>query len=332
MRAVRMHAYGGPEVLKVDEIPVPEPGPGEVCVRIHASSVNPIDWKIRSGGQRGIIRYALPRTLGLDLSGEISALGSGVTDLKIGDEVWSSPHHTAGGTYAEYAVLPASQLGLKPVSLSHQEAAALPLVGLTAYEALVTKAKLQPGERVFIQAGSGGVGHIAIQIAKAMGAQVLTTCSTRNLELATSFGADKVIDYTKEDFEALVKDVDVALEALGGASRQRTLSVIRRGGRMSCIVGDIPQHVKRHGPAIGVPMAVLKIAGFVVQARMRRGVRVYQVVRPPVRTRLDQLAALVEAGKVRPHIDRTFPLAELSKAHSYSETGRVRGKIVISMT
>lgn len=330
MRAVRMQAYGDPEVLKLEEIPVPEPGPGEVCVRIHASSVNPIDWKIRSGGQRGLIRYPMPRTLGLDLSGQVSALGAGVTDFKVGDEVWSSPHHTAGGTYAEYAVVPASQVGPKPECLTHQEAAAMPLVGLTALEALVTKSKLQSGERVFIQAGSGGVGHIAIQIAKAKGAHVMTTCSTRNVDLVKGLGADQVVDYTKEDFEAVIQDVDVALEALGGDFRQRTLNVLKRGGRMPCIVGDIPVHVKKHGPAIGVPLAVFKIAGFVVQARLRRGVTVYQVVRPPQRERLDELAALVETANIRPHIDRVFALDELPEAHRYSETGRVRGKIVIA--
>lgn len=331
MKAVQMTAYGDPGVLAVHEVPTPEPGRGEVCVRIRASSVNPIDWKIRSGGQRGLIRYRMPRTLGLDLSGEVCAVGPGVADLKVGDEVWGSPSHTAGGTYAEYAVVPASQLGPKPPTLSHHEAAALPLVGLTAWQALVIKARVQPGERVLVQAGAGGVGHVAIQIAKSLGAEVITTCSTRNVELVRALGADRVIDYTREDLVLVLKDVDVGLEALGGAHRARTLQVIRRGGRMPCIVGNIPVYVKRYGPWFGVPLAVADIVGFSARARVMRGVRVFQVVRPPRRDLLDALAALVASGGLHPRVDRVFGLDELSEAHRYSETGRAQGKIVIDV-
>jgi len=331
MKAVRMQAYGAPDVLALDEVPRPEPGPGQVTVRIHASSVNPIDWKIRSGGQRGLIRYSMPRTLGMDLSGEVAAVGSGVRDLKVGDEVWGSPAHTADGTYAEYAAIPAGQLGLKPKRLSHPEAAALPLVGLTALEALVTKAKVQAGERVLIHAGSGGVGHVAIQIAKAKGAEVVTTCSERNIDLVRSFGADQVIDYKKEHFHETLSGVDVGLEALGGPCRAQTLQVLRRGGRMPCIVGNIPKFVKRYGPALGVPLAVFDIAGFVLKARLLKGVRVYQIVRPPRRDRLDALRQLVDAGQLTPRIDRSFGLDAVAEAHTYSQTGRARGKIVIEV-
>lgn len=330
MRAVRMHGYGGPEVLSLDEVETPEPGPHEVRVRIHASSVNPVDWKIRSGAQRAVIRYRLPRTLGMDLSGVVDAVGSKVTDLAVGDEVWSSPHHHAGGTYAEYAVVPAAQVGSKPAALSHQEAAALPLVGLTAWEALVTKAKLQSGERALIHAGAGGVGHVAIQIAKARGAEVITTCSARNVELVTELGADRVVDYRTERFDEVLSDLDVALEALGGEYRDRTLSVLRRGGRLPCIVGGFPQAVKRHGPTLGVLVAVSQIVGFTVRARLTRGVKTWTVVRPPRRAELDALAELVVAGQLRPRIDRVFGLDEVAEAHRYSETGRARGKIVIS--
>lgn len=326
-----MHAYGGPEVLRLDEIERPEPRRGEVRVRVHAASVNPIDWKIRSGGQRGLIRYRMPRTLGLDLSGVVDAVGPGVASLAVGDEVWGSPSHTAGGTYAEYAVVPEGQLGPKPVGLTHAEAAALPLVGLTAYEALVTKSKLQSGERVLVHAGAGGVGHVAIQIAKARGAEVSTTCSARNAALVRELGADRVVDYRTEAFDEVLSELDVALEALGGESRARTLTVLRRKGRMPCIVGDIPAAVKRHGPALGIPIAVGRIVGFTVRARLSKGVKVFQVVRPPKREALDALAALVDAGQLRPRIDRRFSLDAVAEAHRYSETGRARGKIVIDV-
>lgn len=331
MRAARIHAYGGPEALVIDEVPVPEPGPGEVRVRVHASSVNPVDWKIRSGGQRGAIRYRLPRTLGLDLSGVVDAVGPGVEGLAVGDEVWGSPSHTAGGTYADFAVIPADQLGPKPAGLTFAAAAALPLVGLTAYEALVTKADLQAGERVLVHAGAGGVGHVAIQIAKVRGAEVITTCSAKNEALVRALGADEVVDYRAVRFEAVLSELDVALEALGGESRERTLAVLRRGGRMPCIVGDIPAAVARHGPVLGLGVAVSRIAAFTVKARLTKGVAVYQVVRPPKRAALDRLAALVDAGQLSPRIDRTFGLEAIADAHRYSETGRARGKIVIDV-
>ena len=331
MRAARMHAYGGPEVLRLDEVPTPTAGRGQVLVRVHATSVNPVDWKIRSGGQRGLIHYRLPRILGLDVSGEVVAVGPGVRRFAVGDAVYGSPAHTEDGCSAEYAALPEAQLASKPPRLSHREAAALPLVALTAWEALVVKARLQPGERVLVHAGAGGVGHVAIQIAKARGAEVVTTCSARNAELVRSLGADQVVDYTKEAFVEVLRDLDVVLEGVGGEVRGQSLAVLRRGGRMPCIVGGFPSYVRRLGPLLGVPAALMDIAGFVVKARLTKGVRVYQVVRPPRGDLLEQLSALVEAGQLTPRVDRVFGLAELADAHRYSETGRARGKIVIDV-
>ena len=331
MRAARAHDYGGPEVLSVDEVEVPEPGSGEVRVRVHASSVNPVDAKIRSGAQRAIIRYTLPRTLGLDLSGVIDALGPGVDRFRVGDEVWGSPSHTAGGCYAEYAVVPAAQLGLKPPSLTHAEAAALPLVALTAWEALVVKAKLGIKERALVHAGAGGVGHVAIQIAKSLGAEVITTCSTRNVAFVTEMGADRVIDYTQADYDAVLEGIDVALDALGGEHRARTLSVMRRGGRMACIVGDIPRFVERHGPTLGLTCAVSDMARFVLRARLSHGVKVSQVVRSPSGRLMDELAQLVHTGQLRPEIEAELPLDDIAEAHRRIETGRTRGKLVIRL-
>ncbi|MCA9550850.1 MAG: NADP-dependent oxidoreductase [Myxococcales bacterium] len=331
MRAVRMHAYGGPEVLQVDDVPTPTAGKGQVLVEIHASSVNPVDWKIRSGGQRGLVRYRLPRTLGLDVSGVVVAVGPGVTRFQVGDAVYGSPNHTEDGCYAEYAALPEAQLAAKPAQLTHLEAAALPLVGLTAWEALVRKADLQPGERALIHAGAGGVGHVAIQIAKARGAEVITTCSAANAELVRSLGADRVVDYRAERFYEVLSDLDVVLEGVGGPVRDQSLAVLRRGGRMPSIVGGFPAYTKRLGPVLGPPAALVDIAAFMVKARLTKGVKVYQVMRPPRGDLLEALSALVEAGALRPRIDRVFPLEDVAEAHRYSETGRARGKIVIAV-
>jgi alcohol dehydrogenase len=331
MRAVRLHRYGGPEVLQLDEVPTPQPRRGQVLVEIHASSVNPVDWKIRSGGQRGLVRYRLPRALGLDVSGVVVAVGPGVTRFRVGDAVYGSPAHTEDGCYAEYAALPAVQLALKPAGLSHLEAAALPLVALTAWEALVVKARLQPGERALIHAGAGGVGHVAIQLAKARGAEVVSTCSARNVERVRGFGADRVIDYGQERFWEVLEDVDVVLDGLGGEARGQSLAVLRRGGRLPSIVGGFPAYTRRFGPVLGVLAAVADIAAFMLKARLTKGVKVFQVVRHPRGDQLEALTALVDAGALRPQIDRVFSLAELPEAHRYSETGRAQGKIVIAV-
>ena len=331
MKAARIHAYGGPEVFRVEDAPDPVPGPDDVLIEVHASSVNPIDTKIRNGTFRLALRYRLPRILGLDVSGVVRSVGANVTRWKPGDEVWSSPGPKPEGTYAELTCLPAADLGRKPSNLSHQEAASLPLVALTAWQALVDRANVQPGERVLVQAGSGGVGSVAIQIAKHLGAWVAATCSGRNVELVASLGADRVIDYTQEAFEEVLSDLDVVLDTLGPDAMKRARKALKRRGRLVGVTPDLPSKVKRYGPLLGLAATGVTIVSHKVGARCGPGVRSSFVTRRPDGAQLDLLAGLCEAGAIRPLIDRVLPLDAIAEAHAYSETGRARGKIVIAV-
>ena len=331
MRAARIAAYGGPEQLNVEDVADPTCGPNDVLVDIHASSVNPVDYKIRLGAQRAIIRLKLPATLGMDLSGVVAEVGGSVQGFAVGDEVYSSPSHKRMGTYAERILVRPSELAHKPKSLSHQEAASLPLVALTAWDALVGSAKLQSGERVLIQAGSGGVGSVAIQLARHLGAQVFTTCSPRNAELVASLGAHTVIDYRSQDWAEVAEGVDVILESIGGDEIRKAVRAVKKGGRVACITANLPAYTKKYGPTLGVMAVGCEIAGHVMRARLTRGVGVSFVTRTPSGANLKALAEIVDAGGIKPVIDKVFPLDEIVEAHRAIETGRTRGKIVIAV-
>lgn len=327
MRAARIHEYGPPEVLRIEEVPRPSPGPDDLLVEVHAASVNPIDTKIRRGGQRGAVRLRLPAILGLDVSGVVVEVGRRVTRFKPGDAVFSSPTHRRPGTYAEYTVLHQDQTAPKPANLTHEEAASIPLVGLTTWQCF-EDAKLQRGESVFIPAGSGGVGTFAIQLAKQLGAHVTTTTSARNVELVTALGADRVVDYGKERFEEVVTDQDVVLDTLGHEAREKALGVLRRGGRLVSIVGGLPEATERYGPNLALLVAGLGILRLRI-AGLRRGLRATMVVRDPDGAQLALIGGLCASGAIRPVVDRVYPLDEITEAHRHSESGRARGKIVV---
>ncbi|MCA9520986.1 MAG: NADP-dependent oxidoreductase, partial [Myxococcales bacterium] len=252
MRAARIHRYGGPEELVVEQAPLPSVGRKQLLIRVHAAAVNPIDWKIRGGAQRAIIRLKLPFILGMDLSGVVVAVGPEVQGFSVGDEVYSSPHHKTQGCYAEYVAVTASEVARRPLSISHVEAAGVPMVGLTAWRCLVTAGRLKAGQKVVITAGAGGVGSIAIQIAKALGAHVATTCSERNREYVESLGADEVIDYRTQRVDEVLSGYDLALDVYGGADTLRLRRVLERGGRLVTITGDLPRLAKRYGAVLGV--------------------------------------------------------------------------------
>lgn len=326
MKAARFHAYGGPEVLRVDDVPEPTPGPRDVLVRVRAASVNPIDCKIRHGDQRALIHYRLPQTTGLDVSGEVVAVGPRVTRFRVGDAVISSPTHRRPGTCAEYVAVDEGSVAHKPARLDHLQAAALPLAGLTAWASLDG---VLPGQRVFVQAGAGGVGTLAIQLAKHLGAEVATTCSARNAEFVRSLGADRVIDYATERYEAALCDQDLVLESIGGDALERSLSVLRRGGRMSLVVTGIPDAVKAHGVYAGTARAFAAQAAFVASAWWRRRVTVRPVLRPTDGAMLEGLAAVVDAGAVTPVVEAVLPLEDIAEAHRRVESGRTRGKVVV---
>ena len=274
---------------------------------------------------RGFLRYARPFPLGFDLSGVVVEVGSRCTRLKPGDEVYASPGPRQIGTYAEFARVDERHAALKPASLSHAEAAGIPLAGLTAWDCL---RPLRAGQRVLILVGSGGVGTLAIQLAKERGAEVVTTCSARNAELVRELGADQVIDYTRQDFREALSGVDMVLDALGTWSACR--QVVRRGGHLRTICSGLPEATRRWGPYLGPLTVGLNTLGFLLTS-FPSGVKIGNVVRKPSAEHLDQLTARIEGGQLRAVVDRVFPLEEIAEAHRYSESGRARGKIAIQI-
>lgn len=332
MRAAIIDRFGGPDELRVVELPDPNPRSRDVLIQVHASSVNPIDFKVRKGHQRGAVWRRPPgMVLGMDVSGVVVAVGADVTHFAVGDAVISSPTHTRQGTYAELIAVDERSCARKPASVSHTEAATLPLVGLTAWGCLVGGARLKSGESVLIQAGSGGVGSFAIQLAKHLGAEVATTCSGRNVELVTSLGADRVVDYTQDRFDAVLPPPDVVLECMGGDIAERSYRHLKRGGRFASINTGMDDRAARMNPYLAFIATIFANAGFVIGARLKRGVKVSVVVRKSDGDALQQIADLVDAGAIRPVVDQVFALADIAQAHRYCETGRARGKVAIEV-
>src|SRR5437870_1879921 len=236
MKAIRIHNYGGPEVLQYEDAPRPKPQAGEVVVRVHAAGVNPIDWKVREGHMKDFWPHKFPLILGWDLSGVVEEIGPRVSQFKKGDEVYSLPDPTRNGAYADYIVVRESELALKPKSLHHIRAAAVPLAALTAWQSLFDIAQLQPGQRVLIHGGSGGVGHFAVQLAKWKGAYVIARASRKNQEGLSTLGADEPIDYTRQRFEDVARNIDTVLDTIGGETQERSWSVLKKGGNLVSLV------------------------------------------------------------------------------------------------
>lgn len=306
MKAIRIHNYGGPEVLKYEDAPRPQPGEREVLIRVHATSVNPIDCKVRAGYMKDIFSASFPLILGWDLSGVIEELGSGATRFKKGDEVYSLPDHTRNGAYAEYIVVRESEVALKPNTLQHVRAAAVPLATLTAWQALLDTAELQPGQRALIHGGAGGVGNFALQLAKWKGAHVIATSSAKNHELLYKLGADEVIDYTTQRFEDFSRNIDVVLDTIGGDTQERSWQVLKKGGILVSLVQSPSENkAKEHGV---------------------RGIRLGALANGQ---ELAEIAKIIDAGKLAPVIDRILPLSEARRAHELSQSGHTHGKIVL---
>lgn len=310
MRAVTQDAPGGPEVLQLVETAVPVPGPTEILVRVQAAGINPTDWKTRA---RGYFygSEAPPFTLGFDVAGTVAAVGPGVTVHSPGDAVLGMPRFPKpAGAYAEYVTGPARHFVAAP-GLDPVQAAGLPLAGLTAWQALVDTAHVQPGQRVLVQAAAGGVGHLAVQIAKARGAYVLGTASSAKHEFVRTLGADEAIDYTAGPIDELVTDVDVVLDTLGGEARERSLGCLRPGGTL---------------------VSVIPPAGFDSSLLPRRGdVTVRWMLVEPDAAGLQQLVDLTVKGALTVHVERTFALADAAEAHRHGERGRTTGKLVLTV-
>lgn len=308
MKAIRIHDYGDIETLRYEDAPLPEPGPADVRIAVHAAAVNPVDWKIRAGYLAAMVPYQMPLTLGWDVSGVVEKVGSDVAHLSVGDAVYSRPDITRNGSYAEYVVVRADEVAARPETLSHSEAAAVPLAGLTAWQGLFEHAQLKAGERVLIHAGAGGVGSFAVQLAKWAGAHVIATASAGNEALVRSLGADEFVDYRSQRFEEVLDRVDVVLDTIGGDTQARSISLLGAGGRLISVVGNPDADaLAAAGAAGGVFMVQPSSAG------------------------LTEIARLIDAGTVRVLIDSVFPLSEARAAHAKSQTGRARGKIVLEV-
>ncbi|WP_327004677.1 NADP-dependent oxidoreductase [Dactylosporangium sp. NBC_01737] len=309
MRAIGQETFGGPEVLRVMEVGRPEPGISEVLVRVHATAVNPTDlWHRSTGGLLGTTVR-----LGWDVSGVVEEVGLGVTWLRPGDEVFGMPRlPEAAGTYADYVTSPARHLARKPAGLSHVEAAGLGLAGLTAWQAVVDTADVRPGQRVLIHAAAGGVGHLAVQIAKARGAYVIGTARAAKHDLVRGLGADEVIDYTAVGFEDAVADLDVVVDPIGGEYGPRSLSALRPGGIL----------VSLASPA----------EAYLADVARRQGRRAGFLLVQPDHAGLRSLADLVDRGQLRVVVDAVLPLEEVAEAHERVATGRSAGKVVLAVS
>ena len=314
MQAVRIHEYGGPEVLQLEEVPQPVPAADEILVKVYASGVNPADWVAREGGLRAVL--TLPLTLGWDAAGVVAAVGSDVTTFHVGDAVYGEPNFPGDGSYAEYCTSKASQFALKPKSLTFTEAAGVPLAGLTAWTALLHDGQLQAGQRILIQGASGGVGGFAVQFAKAKGAYVIATASAANLDYVHKLGADEVLDYRSQPVEQLVHGVDVVLEASpqrDNVERARIIPVLKPGGIFVTVNLDAP-----FDEAVQAALARQQATG-ALSNNQPRG------------EWLAEIAALIDARQVQVLISRTFSLAQVAEAHRESQTQRVRGKLVLAI-
>ena len=333
MRAVLADNYGSPEVLQIEDVPAPRVGPNGVLVEVHAGSVNPVDWKLRKGLLEPIWKLRFPVIWGCDCSGVVAEVGSAVTLFKPGDEVYGFKHgkvaQTYRGTYCEYAVLPETTLAHKPRNLTHEQAAAVPLAAVTAWQALSNLGKLKPASRVLIHAAAGGVGTFAIQIAKAFGAMVAATAGTRNQDLLRQLGADLAIDYTRERIEDKLSGYDIVLDGVGQSVWSSSFKVLRFGGRLVTLTAPIPDEpsnrVRFFASAIS-GMAAGKLRGWMT------GKRLLVTSVKPRGGDLEKITALIEAGKIRPIVENIFPLEQIADAHRMSEGGHVRGKIVIKVT
>ncbi|WP_369191452.1 NADP-dependent oxidoreductase [Streptomyces sp. R08] len=309
MRVITQNVLGGPEVLEEVQVERPAPRANEILIRVRAAGLNPTDWKHRANG--GFLGEP-PFVLGWDVSGVVEAVGVGVARFQPGDEVFGMLSYPWGhGSHAEYVAAPARAFVHKPAGIDHVEAGALPLVSLTAWQALVENAQLQPGQRVLIHAAAGGVGHVAVQIAKARGAYVIGTASAGKHDFLRELGVDEAIDYRETDFAEAVKDVDVVLDTLGGETGVKSLRVLRPGG---VVVSIIP----------------IGSAEFPDEAE-RLGVRAVRMLVDADRADMESIVELVEAGKLRATVARTFPLADAAEAHALGETGRTAGKLVLTV-
>ncbi|NQT64286.1 MAG: NADP-dependent oxidoreductase [Candidatus Marinimicrobia bacterium] len=306
MKAAVIREYGTP--IEISDVPQPALLADSVLIEVHAASVNPVDEFVQAGYLREMMPLTFPFTMGFDLSGVVVEVGDQVSKFKKGDEVFSRPNGMQAGTIAEYAVIKEEELAIKPANISHQEAASIPLVGLTAWQAMVTKGNLQKGQKVLIHAGAGGVGTLAIQMAKHLGAEVATTTSAVNAEMVKTLGANVVIDYKTQKFEEELSDYDLVLDMMGGEILEKSFKILKKGGCLISIKGEDSKGLAE-----------------------QYGVRFEAFFMWPSGEMLSQLAQLISEGALKPVIDRTFSIDQVQEAYGYLQTGRAKGKVVIQV-
>ena len=308
MKAVRIHEYGGVEVLRYEDAPMPEPGPDEVLIKVTAAGVNPVDWKIREGHMKGMADIKLPLTLGWDVSGVVESTGWLVSQFAPGDEVFARADTSRDGSYAEYIVVRASEIAFAPENMALKNAAGIPLAGQTAWAGLFEQGMLKEGQTMVIHGASGGVGIFAVQMARLAKATVIAVTSTKNVDFVSSLGANEVIDYSKNDFSEKLKDIDLVLDTVGGDTQKKSWGIIKKGGILVSTVGADAVMGEQFG---------VKAKSFMVNSNGAR---------------LQEIANLFSDGKLKVFVEKEFPLSEVKLAHQLSEKGHVRGKIIINVS
>ncbi|MDF3821164.1 NADP-dependent oxidoreductase [Leptospira sp. 96542] len=333
MKAQIVHQYGKKTQLKLIELPEPEVQKDEVLVKIAAAGVNLLDSKLRNGDFKLLLPYKLPFVLGHDVAGTVIKIGSNIKRFKIGDEIYARPADHRIGTFAELIAIKEEDLAIKPKSFTMEEAASIPLVGLTAWQALVEIGKVNKGQKVFIQAGSGGVGTFAIQLAKYLGATVATTTSAKNIEFVKSLGADIVVDYNKDDFENKISNFDVVLNSQDGKTLNKSLNVLKPGGKLISISGPPDLAFAEDIKASWFIKLVMQLLSFQITQKAKKLKIDYSFLFMKANgNQLSEITSLIDSGKIRPVIDKVFPFDATNEAMAYVENGRAKGKIVVKVS
>ncbi|MFD2444094.1 NADP-dependent oxidoreductase [Bacillus sp. CGMCC 1.16607] len=331
MKAMVIDKYGKVP-MRLAEIPTPEIGEYEVLAEIHAASINPVDFKIRDGKVKLLVKYKMPLILGNDFSGVVAKVGAKVTRFKVGDEIYARPRKSKIGTFAEYIAIHEDDIALKPKNLSFEEAASIPLVGLTTYQALTDILQLQKGQKILIHAGSGGVGTFAIQMAKLMGATVATTASDAGTNLVKSLGADEIINYKTEKFEEILKNYDAVYDTLGGEILEKSFNILKDGGKIVSVSG-LPNasFAKEYGSGFFKTLLFSAASHKLTALEKKHNVQYTFLFMKPSGEQLRIIANFIESGKIKPVIDRVFSFKDAQKAMEYAESGRAKGKIIVKI-
>ncbi|MHA8097816.1 NADP-dependent oxidoreductase [Aquirufa aurantiipilula] len=332
MKAYTINKYGKEEKFLQSEIPQPTAKDHEVLIQIHATSINPLDFKLKNGEFKLFMPYRFPLILGHDLAGTIVEIGSKVSRFNIGDEVYSRPADYHIGTFAEYIAVNENDIALKPKGISFEEAASFPLVALTAWQAMVEKAQLKKGQKIFIQAGSGGVGTIAIQLAKHLGASVATSTSAANMDLVKSLGADVIIDYKTQDFETILKDYDVVLNSQDEKTLEKSMRILKPGGKVISISGPPdPAYAQEFHLAWWMKVILFFISSKIRKQAKKLNVEYSFLFMKANGKQLAEISNLIESGAIRPVIDKIYPIDQLNEAMDYVSNGRTKGKVVVKV-